>query len=102
ALSLALGALAVISRVTRQSMADADAADHVEAARASGLPEALVIRRHVLRNALGPIVTMCGLVMAGMLAGTVVVETAFGLSGIGSLLVNAINTHDFPVAQAVL
>lgn len=56
----------------------------------------------MLRNALGPIITMCGLVMAGMLAGTVVVETAFGMSGIGSLLVGAINTHDFPVAQAVL
>ncbi|MEV1020259.1 ABC transporter permease [Streptomyces sp. NPDC050264] len=102
ALSLALGALAIISRVTRQAMADAAASDHVEAARASGVPERDIVRRHVLRNALGPIVTMCGLVMAGMLAGTVVVETAFGISGIGSLLVNAINTHDFPVAQAVL
>lgn len=102
ALSLALGALAIISRVTRQAMADAVASDHVEAARASGVPERDIIRRHVLRNALGPIVTMCGLVMAGMLAGTVVVETAFGISGIGSLLVGAINTHDFPVAQAVL
>ncbi|MEU9785430.1 ABC transporter permease [Streptomyces phaeochromogenes] len=101
-LSLALGALAIISRVTRQAMADAAASDHVEAARASGVPERDIIRRHVLRNALGPIVTMCGLVMAGMLAGTVVVETAFGLSGIGSLLVGSINAHDFPVAQAVL
>lgn len=102
AVSLALGALAVISRVTRQSMLDAAASDHVAAARASGVPERTLVRRHVLRNALGPIVTMCGLVTAGMLAGTVVVETAFGLSGVGSLLVNAINTHDFPVAQAVL
>ncbi|WP_216677958.1 ABC transporter permease [Streptomyces sp. MNP-20] len=102
ALSLALGALALVSRVTRQAMVDAAASDHVAAARASGVPEREIVRRHVLRNALGPIVTMCGLVMAGMLAGTVVVETAFGLSGIGSLLVGAINTHDFPVAQAVL
>ncbi|MFD0337247.1 ABC transporter permease [Streptomyces sp. NPDC127117] len=102
ALSLALGALALISRVTRQSMVDAGAADHVEVARASGIRERDIVVRHVLRNALGPIVTMCGLVMAGMLAGTVVVETAFGISGIGSLLVGAINTHDFPVAQAVL
>lgn len=102
ALSLALGALAIISRVTRQAMADAAASDHVEAARISGVPERDIVRRHILRNALGPVVTMCGLVTAGMLAGTVVVETAFGLSGIGSLLVGAINTHDFPVAQAVL
>lgn len=83
-------------------MVDAGAADHVEAARASGIPEREIVLRHILRNALGPIVTMCGLVMAGMLAGTVVVETAFGISGVGSLLVGAINTHDFPVAQAVL
>ncbi|WP_338118195.1 ABC transporter permease [Streptomyces coryli] len=102
ALSMALGALAVISRVTRQSMVEAGDADHVEAARAGGLPERQIVLRHVLRNALAPIATMCGLIMAGMLAGTVVIETAFGLSGIGSLLVNAINTHDFPVAQAVL
>ena len=50
-------------------------------------PSARSCVRHVLRNALGPIVTMCGLVIAGMLAGTVVIETAFGISGIGSLLV---------------
>ncbi|MGW7362138.1 ABC transporter permease [Streptomyces sp. NPDC054841] len=102
AVAMALGALAVVSRVTRQAMVDAGTADHVAVARAAGLPEAHIIRRHVLRNALGPIATMCGLVTAGMLAGTVAVETVFGLSGIGSLLVGAINSHDFPVAQAVL
>ncbi|MDX3529420.1 ABC transporter permease [Streptomyces sp. ID05-39B] len=102
AVAMALGALALVSRVTRQAMVDASAADHVEVARASGLSEREIIRRHVLRNALGPIVTMCGLVTAGMLAGTVAIETVFGLSGIGSLLVGAINSHDFPVAQAVL
>ncbi len=102
AVAMALGALAVVSRVTRQAMVDAATADHVAVARAAGLPERHIIRRHVLRNALGPIITMCGLVTAGMLAGTVAIETVFGLSGIGSLLVGAINSHDFPVAQAVL
>ncbi|GAA4759643.1 ABC transporter permease [Streptomyces sanyensis] len=102
ATAMALGALAVVSRVTRQAMVDAGTADHVAVARAAGLPERHIVRRHVLRNALGPIVTMCGLVTAGMLAGTVAIETVFGLSGIGSLLVGAINSHDFPVAQAVL
>ncbi|MCQ6556815.1 ABC transporter permease [Streptomyces sp. C10-9-1] len=102
AMAMALGALAVVSRVTRQAMVDAGTADHVAVARAAGLPERHIVRRHVLRNALGPIVTMCGLVTAGMLAGTVAIETVFGLSGIGSLLVGAINSHDFPVAQAVL
>lgn len=93
AVAMALGALAVISRVTRQAMA---------VARSAGLPERQIIRRHILRNALGPIVTMCGLVTEGMLAGTVAVETVMGLSGIGSLLVGAIDTHDVPVARAVL
>ncbi|WP_308168964.1 ABC transporter permease [Nonomuraea sp. NEAU-A123] len=102
AVTLALGALAIISRVTRQAMVEQRELDHVTVARASGLAERLIVVRHVFRGALGPIVTMCGLVTAGMLAGTVTVETAFGLSGIGSLLVNAINTHDFPVTQAVL
>ncbi|MEV0165962.1 peptide/nickel transport system permease protein [Nonomuraea fuscirosea] len=102
AVTLALGALAIISRVTRQSMIEQRELDHVSVARAGGLSERLIVVRHVFRGALGPIVTMCGLVTAGMLAGTVTVETAFGLNGIGSLLVNAINTHDFPVTQAVL
>jgi peptide/nickel transport system permease protein len=102
AVALALAALAIITRVTRQSMIEQFGQDHVEAARGSGVPEGRIVVRHVLRGALGPVVTMCGLVMAGTLAGTVVIETAFGLSGIGSLLVTAINTHDFPVAQAVL
>ncbi|MFD7438211.1 ABC transporter permease [Streptomyces sp. NPDC059861] len=102
ALAMAVGSVALISRVTRQAMLDAFSSEHVEVARATGLPERQIVVRHVLRNSLGPIMTMCGLVMAGMLAGTVVVETVFGLAGIGSLLVGAINVHDFPVAQAVL
>ncbi|WP_031164899.1 ABC transporter permease [Streptosporangium roseum] len=102
AITLALGAVAIISRVTRQAMVEQRELDHVTVARASGLAERLIVVRHVFRGALGPVVTMCGLVSAGMLAGTVTVETAFGLSGIGSLLVGAINTHDFPVTQAVL
>nr|WP_198151839.1 ABC transporter permease [Kibdelosporangium sp. MJ126-NF4] len=102
AIALALGALAVISRVTRQTMLEQRTLDHVEAARSFGLAPHKVVLRHVLRNSLGPIVTMCGLVLASMLAGTIVIEKVFGLSGVGSLLVEAINTHDFPVVQAIL
>jgi peptide/nickel transport system permease protein len=102
AIALALGSLALISRVTRQTMVEQQSLDHVEAARGYGLPMRTIVWRHVLRNSLGPIVTMCGLVVAGMLAGTVVIENVFGLSGVGGLLVDAINTHDFPVVQAVL
>ncbi|RZQ60831.1 ABC transporter permease [Amycolatopsis suaedae] len=102
ALSLALGAIAITTRITRQTMVEQFSRDHVEAARAAGLSERAIVWRHVFRNALGPVLTMCGLITASLLAGTVVVETAFGISGVGSLLVNAINTQDFPITQAVL
>lgn len=102
AISLAIGAIAIVSRVTRQSMVEMFESDHVAAARGTGLSESLVVRRHVLRNSWGPIVTMVGLVVAGLLSGTVVIESVFGISGVGKLLVDAINTHDFPVVQAVV
>lgn len=102
AIALAIGALAIVSRVTRQSMVEQLDSEHVEAARSTGMSSARIVLRHVLRNAWGPILTMVAIVIASMLAGTVVVESVFGISGIGSLLVDAINTHDFPVVQAVL
>ncbi|RGE19314.1 ABC transporter permease [Leucobacter sp. wl10] len=102
ALTLAITALAIVSRVTRQSMIEQFSSEHVEAARASGLAERFIVRDHVLRGSWGPIITMVALVIASMIAGTVAVETVFGISGVGSLLVDAINTHDFPVVQAVL
>ncbi|WP_225998230.1 ABC transporter permease [Myceligenerans pegani] len=102
AIALALGALAVITRVTRQTMVEQQSLEHVEVARSFGLSPPAIVRRHVLRNAIGPVLTMSGLTLAGMLAGAVVVESVFGLNGIGSLLVDSINTHDFPVVQAVV
>jgi peptide/nickel transport system permease protein len=102
AVALAIGSLAGLTRVTRQAMVENERADHVEAAIARGLPWRYVVRVHVLRNALLPIITMSGLVVAGMFAGTVIVEEAFGLSGVGSLLVAAIDDRDFPVTQAML
>ncbi|MCI2419345.1 ABC transporter permease [Saccharopolyspora sp. K220] len=102
AVALALGSLALISRVTRQTMVEQQSLDHVEAARSYGLGTRQIMSRHVLRNSLGPVVTMCGLTIAGMLAGTTVIESVFGLNGVGSLLVESINTHDFAVVQAIL
>jgi peptide/nickel transport system permease protein len=102
AIALALGALAVVSRVTRQTMVEQQSLEHVDVARSFGMPTRQIVLRHVLRNSLGPVLTMCGLILAGMLAGTVVIESVFGLNGIGSLLVDAINSHDFPVVQAIL
>lgn len=102
AIALALGALAVVSRVTRQSMIEQLKAEHVEAATSYGLSSRVIVWRHVLRNSVGPVLTMCGLLIAGMLGGTVVIESVFGLNGVGGLLVDSINAHDFPVVQAVM
>jgi peptide/nickel transport system permease protein len=102
AIALAIGAFAVVSRVTRQTMVEQQSLEHVDVARSFGLPRRTVVRRHVLRNSLGPVVTMCGLIIASMLAGTVVIESVFGLSGVGSMLVESVNAHDFPVVQAIL
>src|SRR5919204_199253 len=73
----------------------------VDTARSRGIPERLVVRRHVLRNALIPITTVAGLTVASLIAGAVVVENAFALNGLGSYLVQAVGQKDIPVVQAI-
>lgn len=102
AISMAIGSLAIITRVTRQAMLSEGTREHVQVATGRGVPRRLVVRRHILRGSLGPVTTMAGMLFAGLFAGTVVVEQAFGLSGIGALLVAGINAQDFPLVQAVL
>ena len=101
AIALALSYLALVGRVTRSAMIDELGREHVETARARGIPERAIVRRHVFRNALAPIVTIAGIVVAGLLTAAVVVESAFALPGIGSLLVQSVNAKDFPVVQAI-
>lgn len=101
ALALALTLIGLIGRVTRSSMLAELHREHVEVARSVGLAEARVVRRHVLRNALPPIVTITGLIVAGLVVATAIVEVAFGLSGVGSLLVDSVKVKDFPVVQAI-
>lgn len=100
AVSLAIGGVALIARITRASMRTELASEHVETARSRGLTEARVVRRHALRNALIPVTTASGLTIGALLAGTTVVETAFGVNGGGSLLVQSVQDKDFPVVQA--
>lgn len=102
AVALALASVALIARVTRGSMIEQLGREHVEMARGRGIPGAVVVRRHVFRNALGPITTTGGLLLASMFAGSIVIEKAFALNGVGALLVDGINARDFPVVQAVL
>jgi peptide/nickel transport system permease protein len=102
--SIVLGVLnsALIVRFTRASMLDTLGEDYVRTARAKGLSETVIMVRHVLKNALVPIVTVIGLTAALMVGGTVVTETVFNLPGVGSLVVRAVLRRDYPVIQGTL
>lgn len=102
AVALSVTFMALVTRVTRSAMLDEFRREHVEVAISRGLPRRTVVRRHVFRNALGPIVTVSGLLVSGMLVSTAIVETAFGMSGVGSLLVQSVNELDFQVVQAIV
>ncbi|MFF1904393.1 ABC transporter permease [Kitasatospora sp. NPDC058218] len=101
AVALAVTLTGLLARVTRSSMLDELGREHVEVARSRGVAERAVVRRHVLRNALGPIVTVGGSMLAGLLVSTSIVETAFNVPGVGSLLVQSVTVKDFPVVQAI-
>ncbi|MFB7401931.1 ABC transporter permease [Streptomyces rubiginosohelvolus] len=101
AVALALYLIGMLARVTRSAMLDALGAEHVTVARSRGVPERHVIRRHVLRNALGTVLTTGGLIVSTLLVCTILVETAFSIGGIGQLLELATSTKDFPTVQAI-
>lgn len=101
AFSLAIAMSALLARVGRASMQQEMASGHVEAERSRGVPMPRIMRRHVLRNAAPPMLSVIGLQVPRLVAGAVIVETVFGLGGMGSLLINGVNANDFPVVQAV-
>ena len=100
ALTLGFGLSAILTRMTRTSLLEVLNDDFIRTARAKGLSERIVIFRHALRAALLPIVTIVGLQMGSLLAGTVITETIFSWDGIGRLLVESIEKRDYPVTQA--
>jgi peptide/nickel transport system permease protein len=99
ALTLGLSLAALATRITRSSMVEALTQDYIETARAKGLPTRAVILKHAFRNALVPIVTVFGLLFGFLIVGTVLVEHTFGLGGLGSLLIDAVQVRDYPVVQ---
>lgn len=99
-LTLGFGLAAILTRMTRASMLEVLHEDFIRTARAKGLPEKTVILKHALRAALLPIVTVLGLQLGSLLAGTVITETVFAWDGIGRLLVESIEKRDYPVTQA--
>lgn len=100
ALTLGFGLAAILTRMTRASMLEVLHEDFIRTARAKGLPEKIVILKHALGAALLPIVTVLGLQLGSLLAGTVITETVFAWDGIGRLLVESIEKRDYPVTQA--
>ena len=90
-----------IVRVTRASMLDVLHESYVLTARAKGLPEHLIILRHVLRNALPPTITVMGFQLGALLGGTLILESIFGLPGLGRGLVTAALARDYPVVQSL-
>lgn len=100
ALTLGFGLSAILTRMTRTSLLEVLNDDYIRTARAKGLSERVVIGRHALRAALLPIITIVGLQMGSLLAGTVITETIFSWNGIGLLLVESIEKRDYPVTQA--
>jgi len=100
AITLGFGLSAILTRMTRTSLLEVLNDDYIRTARAKGLSERTVILRHALRAALLPIITIVGLQMGSLLAGTVITETIFSWDGIGRLLVESIEKRDYPVTQA--
>jgi ABC-type dipeptide/oligopeptide/nickel transport system permease component len=102
ALTLAIGAVATLARLTRSAMLDVLNQDYVRTARAKGLREGTVLLRHALANAMLPVVTVLGLQVALLLSGAFVTETVFAWPGVGRLAVFAIQARDFPLVQGTV
>ncbi len=102
AVVLGTASAGIIARMTRSSMMDVLRQDYITTARSKGLAHRIIIRRHALRNALIPTVTVIGLQFGYMLAGAVLTESVFAWPGVGRLLVTSIMSRDYPVVQTTL
>jgi peptide/nickel transport system permease protein len=98
--TLTLVQVAGYSRYMRSSALDALAQDYIKAARAKGLPERLVLWRHLVRNACLPMVTLIGLSIPALLAGNLITEQVFNWPGLGIMFINALNNEDYPILLA--
>ena len=102
AITLGLALAAVITRTLRSSMLEALSEDYIRTARAKGLGDGAVIRRHALKNALIPVVTVLGLQLGTLIGGAVITEYVFALPGVGRLVVDAVFARDYPLVQGVV
>lgn len=102
ALSVAIPKIAMTARFLRNSMLTEMKADYVRTAYSKGCSDRRVMYGHVLRNAMMPVITFLGMIIAEIVAGSIVVEQVFGLPGIGRLLISSISTRDFPVVEILI
>jgi ABC-type dipeptide/oligopeptide/nickel transport system permease component len=102
ALVMGVPGIAIITRLTRASTMEVISQDYIRTARAKGLSELTVQRRHVLRNAMIPVVTMLGFSLAGIAFTSFIVERFFGIPGIGDLFIGSIFARDYPIINAVI
>ncbi|MET0295817.1 MAG: ABC transporter permease [Microbacterium sp.] len=97
---LSLGTLALVARYTRGMLLDTFGQDYIRTARAKGIAPDRIVRSHALRNALAPVVTIIGVQLATLVGGTIIMENVFALPGMGSMLIQAVNTSDYTTIQA--
>jgi ABC-type dipeptide/oligopeptide/nickel transport system permease component len=102
ALALGVNMLGILMRVTRSSVLEVMNEEYVITARAKGLREKNIIWRHVTSNALIPVITVVGLELGTLLSGSIIVETVFAWPGIGSLLITALNSRDYPLVTGIV
>jgi peptide/nickel transport system permease protein len=102
AIAIALGLFATIFRMTRVAVLDVSMRDYVRTARAKGVRRPRIVLRHVLRNALIPIVTVLALHLGTLLGGTVLVEYVFNYPGLSGMLVDAVNARDYPEVEGIV
>ena len=102
AVTVAAVGAGMLARQTRAAMLEVLSQDYVRTARAKGLAERSVLSRHALRNALIPVLTTIGVVFGNLMAGTVIVESVFGIPGIGKLMVDRILARDYPTVQGAV
>lgn len=96
-IALAFGSMASISRLMRSSMLDVISSDYIKTARAKGLSRGAIIRRHMLRNSILPVITILGPMTAAVMTGSFVIENIFGIPGMGRLFVSSVQAQDFTV-----
>ena len=102
AITLALGGIGLTARFVRSSVIEAAQLPHVVIARAKGVPQYLVLMRHVIRNSLLPVINIVALQFGSLLSGVVIIEEVFSRNGLGRLLVDSILAKDYPTVQAVV